>query len=122
MAVKKKQRVARTRGSGTLTEAQFKAMIISALRVRSRWWKPAQEVKRKARVGKGTYRCQKCLKTTKNPQIDHIEPVVPITGFTTWDDYINRMFCEEDNFQCLCPDCHDEKTKLEKQKRRGAAK
>jgi 5-methylcytosine-specific restriction endonuclease McrA len=115
-------RAVRTRAGGTLTEAQFKAFIISALRTRSRWWKPAQEAKKRARVGKGTYLCQKCLKTTKKPQIDHINPVVPATGFTTWDDYIERMFCEVDNFQCLCPDCHHEKTQQERKQRKRTAK
>jgi 5-methylcytosine-specific restriction endonuclease McrA len=46
--------------------------------------------------------------------MDHKIPVVdPQEGFTTWDSYINRMFCPEENFQVLCSPCHDTKTKSE---------
>jgi len=47
-------------------------------------------------------------------QADHIEPVVPLTGFTTWDEVIERLFCEKDNFQALCKECHALKTKEER--------
>jgi len=51
----------------------------------------------------------------KNTFVDHIKPVVdPAVGFTTWDDYIERMFCEADNLQVLCKACHDAKSEEEK--------
>jgi thymidine kinase len=49
---------------------------------------------------------------------DHIEPVIPITGFTTWDDAIHRLFETEDKYQALCHLCHDEKTKQENMERK----
>ena len=50
--------------------------------------------------------------------MDHIDPVVnPETGFTTFDDYIERMFCGVAGFQVLCKSCHDAKTYLENQLR-----
>lgn len=53
---------------------------------------------------------------SKEIQMDHIEPVVPVNdGFTSFDDYIHRMFCPEDGFAALCKPCHDEKTKKEKE-------
>ena len=46
--------------------------------------------------------------------VDHRTPVVdPLTGWTNWDDYVERMFCEESGFDILCHDHHDEKTKGE---------
>ncbi|CAB5222032.1 HNHc domain containing protein, partial [uncultured Caudovirales phage] len=49
-------------------------------------------------------------------EVDHIKPVIdPKKGFTTWDDYIKRLFCTEDNMQTLCKPCHLAKTKLEKE-------
>lgn len=40
-------------------------------------------------------------------QVDHIDPVVsPESGFTTWDEYIYRMYSNSDNYQLLCLDCH----------------
>jgi hypothetical protein len=84
-------------------------------------------VKSKARVSRGFYTCASCkeevpasLKTEKgrvnNVYVDHIDPVVdPSVGFTTWDDFIERLFCEEDNLQVLCKACHDEKSSKEKE-------
>ena len=55
------------------------------------------------------------------PHMDHIDPVVdPKTGFPyladEWPDfntYFRRMFTEESNFACLCPSCHELKSKAE---------
>lgn len=51
-------------------------------------------------------------------QVDHIKPVVdPNTGFTSWDDFIERLYCEKENLQVLCTTCHDRKTLKEKKLR-----
>jgi hypothetical protein len=48
--------------------------------------------------------------------VDHIKPIIdPAVGFVSWDQTIERMFCELDNLQCICKDCHDVKTEIEKQ-------
>jgi hypothetical protein len=50
----------------------------------------------------------------KEVALDHIEPVIdPKVGFTTWDSYIERLFCEADSFQVLCHADHDQKTQIE---------
>lgn len=64
--------------------------------------------------------------------VDHITPVVDTeAGFTTWDEYLTRMYHLEvfnydkdtfasvlaDWFQVLCKTCHDVKTKTEGKKR-----
>ena len=138
------KRVERTRNASTLTEAGFKALIVSALREKSRWWKPKQECIRKARVRKGIYLCEHCeqevgayfydvYKTGKkkgkkrkvrNILADHIAPVVdPAVGFVDWNTYIERMFIET-GWQAICHKCHSEKTKTEasiaKERRKNA--
>lgn len=53
-------------------------------------------------------------------QVDHIKPVVsPTKGFQSWDDFIDKLYCEKDNLQVLCKSCHKEKTLKEKKKRDG---
>jgi hypothetical protein len=56
----------------------------------------------------------------KGVQVDHICPVVAPSGFTTWDSYIDNMFCEKHNFQVLCIACHKIKTLKEKGERHKA--
>jgi hypothetical protein len=51
----------------------------------------------------------------QNCVIDHIEPIVdPAVGFTTYDNWIARCFCELDNLACICAYCHHIKCKEEK--------
>ena len=48
-------------------------------------------------------------------QVDHIKPIIdPEIGFTNWDDVVNNMFCEKENLQVLCKDCHALKTASER--------
>lgn len=85
-------------------------------------WKPRNQALINARVGRGLYICNKCkdIFHVKKVQIDHIEPIVPVDkGFTTWDDYIKRMFCDVEGFQVLCKDlCHATKSKIESELRK----
>ena len=54
-------------------------------------------------------------KRVKNALVDHIDPIIdPEVGFTTWDETIERMFCEEDGLQVLCYKCHEIKTNQER--------
>jgi 5-methylcytosine-specific restriction endonuclease McrA len=97
---------------------------MSVLRKASRFWAPARECLTKARIARGMYKCQSCSAVVGNKEIkiDHIDPVIPIEGFQTWDDVINRLFCEEDGYQAICKKCHDEKTKKENTQRKAFRK
>ena len=115
-----------TRCSGAWTEARYNSFITSMLRGGQWKWAPISETLKEARTKRGFYLCAGCKeevptsirdgrKKVKNVLVDHIDPIVdPAVGFTTWDEKINRMYCEKDNLQVLCKACHDEKTKAER--------
>lgn len=124
------------RNGGRWTEAQFKNFIKNNLRSATRKWAPINECKKKAHVSRGLYQCDQCKevvpptvfdeekrKRIKNIAVDHIEPVVdPEVGFTNWDDIVDGLFCEPENLQLLCKNCHDKKCAEEisiSSKRRG---
>ena len=120
----------KTRNSGQWTEARWRSFIVSALRMASRRWPVKFEVLKKASVGRKInpktgklalhYQCAKCTKTFVglDVQVDHIIPVVGKEGFVSWDEYVERMFCEANNFQILCKPCHKLKTDTEKLRRK----
>ena len=126
MSTPNRRSVARTRCSGKWTESQFKSFIKSTLRKASLRWGPIGETLRGARVDRGIYLCNGCKKEgpltkkvgdkkIKNAVVDHISPIIdPKVGFVGWDSVIERMFCETDNLQVLCYDCHKEKTQKER--------
>ena len=124
--VKKTSRVPKTRNAGTMTESAFWSFIRSALRQKSRWWKPITECKMKARRPykgpnkrqKFEYLCNSCKRWFPDKQInvDHIVGAGSLNCGQDLPGFVDRLFCEQDNLQVLCTTCHDHKTKLEKQK------
>lgn len=101
--------------------SNLKSFIINALRRATYRWPPRNDALKTSRKQKGLYECASCNEYFKNKEIclDHIQPVVdPRTGFTTWDDYIEKMFPEKEGFQVLCKRCHDVKTGLEDEMRK----
>lgn len=116
-----------------MTDGQFKAFVINLLRRGTFLWKPRGEAKKRAKVPNGKfkngktkygYQCNICKNVFKSSevQIDHIEPVVGPEGFVSWDLYISRMFCDVDNLQTICSNCHDEKSRSEKEIRKNYKK
>lgn len=110
-----------------MSEAQYIAFIKSALRSKSRFWKPLSDTLKEAKVTRGIYLCNVCKrevpvshivngKRRKNIVVDHINPVVSLeTGFSDWHQFIENLFCEKDNLQAICSACHDKKTKTERE-------
>lgn len=122
----KKPRVARTRNAGTMTESAFWSFIRAALRQKSRWWKPISQAKAKSRrTYKGAnkrqryeYQCNECKDwfPEKKINVDHIEPVGALNCAADLPGFVERLFCEIDNLQVLCTQCHDIKSKEDKLK------
>lgn len=119
-----KPRVPKTRNAGTMTESAFWSFIRSGLRQKSRWWKPITECKLKAkRAYKGPnkrqkfeYQCNLCKNWFPEKQInvDHIIPAGSLNCAEDLPGFVERLFCEQDNLQVLCENCHNIKTQNEK--------
>ena len=104
------------------------SFIMSALR-KARWGQKYQAIRNayfddgiNPKTGRSVklHRCAICddCFMANEMHADHLSPVVPLTGFDSWDGVIERMFCEADGFQALCIPCHKELTKEENEERR----
>lgn len=76
------------------------------------------------------YKCAECGKLFMRTEVavDHVDPVIPLDKeFTNWDEFVGRLFCNEDNLQVLCSykikdkhkhgdelSCHHKKTQQER--------
>lgn len=76
------------------------------------------------------YECAMCGKLFMRTQVavDHVDPVIPLDKeFTDWNEFVERLFCSEDNLQVLCSykikdkhkhndelSCHHKKTQQER--------
>ena len=98
----------------------FQKFMIRQLRKIGYMWTPRNEALKLAKVEYGVYACGHCKGhfNRKDLAIDHIEPVIAISGFNGWDEYIDRLFCAVENFQVLCKACHKTKTNIENTERR----
>ena len=109
--------------NGKWTEGRFSSFVTSILRGGSRRWEPKwtalNEAKTEKKINPKTgrlaqhYRCAACSDefTAKDVQVDHC---VPIGKDRTWDEFIDLLFCEKDNLQVLCLECHKKKTLMER--------
>ena len=123
----KKQRVPKTRNSGTWTESQYWGRIRSCLRRMSMFWKPAREALQSARVAcagprgqKWAYVCSDCGKLfqRKLVHIDHIEPCGKLTDYAHIGDFLRRLLPEgKDAYAVRCLTCHQAKTNSEREER-----
>lgn len=119
--------VARTRNAGTMTEAQFKQRIRSALRQCFRYWKPGRLALKAAEVPGSKpkrYTCAHCKAEYPQGEVE-VDHIVPCGGFDTLDDipgFIRRMTPESpEAFQVLCVDCHRGKTLIDREAGKGSS-
>lgn len=113
------------------TQSRFESFVKSVLRAGSRKWPPKYKVLNEAKRGKRInpksgrlaehLECAEChdVFPSSNIVVDHIVPVIPTSGFTNWDDVINRLFCKSENLQAICKECHKIKTKQENEERKA---
>jgi 5-methylcytosine-specific restriction endonuclease McrA len=116
----KRQKVPRTRASGTMTESAFWSWIRSALRNKSRFWKPITETKKDARRSytgdnkrqKYEYQCNMCLNwfSDKEVEVDHIIPAGSLRSSDDLKGFVERLFVEKEGLRVLCKKCHYEIT------------
>jgi 5-methylcytosine-specific restriction endonuclease McrA len=120
-----KTKTPKTRNSETFTESQFWSYIRSALRQKSRFWKPITQCKVNGRrLYKGPnkrqkyeYQCNECKNwfADKHVAVDHIIPCGSLNCSADLPGFVDRLFIEVDGLQLLCSTCHDRKTQQEKE-------
>ena len=67
------------------------------------------------------YKCNICTEWVGSTkvQVDHVSPVIPVNEtFTSWDKFIERLFCTKDNLKPICKFCHDIKSLQERRLRK----
>lgn len=113
----------------------FQTWIVWQLRKISYRWYARYQALKAAKVGKNLYKCAICGQDyKKEPRkrtitVDHIVPVKdPAKPQAFQEDlanckcavceYLRRMFCEKEGLQVLCKQCHDDKTKDERELRK----
>lgn len=93
--------------------------VKNALRIATYKWPYFSMAMTRQRLERGLYQCESCKGSFGPKEInrDHIEPVVAVTGWSNWEDYIKRLFVKSDGIQILCITCHETKTMTENQMR-----
>lgn len=112
------------------TTGRRNSFITSVIRRGFTRWPPKFEVLNNAKQGKKInestrrlaehYQCNVCKGSFigKEVEVDHINPIVPVSGFVSWDSFIDNLFCELSNLQVICKTCHAKKSKLENEERK----
>lgn len=120
-----------TRNGKAWTEARYTSFVKGGLRSTSQRWPPRYECLAEAYVGQRInkssgrwakhYRCASCQAEfpQKEVEVNHKIPVVPPTGFDSWDGVIARLFCEKEHLEVVCKTCHKEITKSENLERKN---
>lgn len=93
-----------------------KAYAIAILRRGSYRLKARGDAFKAAKIGRNQYVCKLCKQVfgRKDVQADHIIPVVKLTGWSGFDDFISRLYTDKaSDFQILCKPHHKEKSKNE---------
>jgi len=121
--VKRRMTVIRKRNAGTMSEPVFWQFIRNTLRRRSIVWKPITQCRDNAkRKYTGTnkrqkfeYQCNVCKNWFKATEVavDHITPVGSLNCAADLPNYVETLFCEIDNLQCICKTCHDAKSLID---------
>ena len=81
------------------------------------FWKPISAVRKAAQVPyigpnkrqKYSYICNRCGGTfsAKEINIHHTIPCGTLTRAEDLPGFVTRLFCEKDQLECICLNCHD---------------
>lgn len=95
-----------------MIDKEHKRLTVMALRSAFLKSKTRYSAYKKARIERGKYKCNHCggIFKQKELQVDHIDNMMKDD---IWENILTR-FWSEDNLQCLCKDCHKEKTRKER--------
>lgn len=109
------------------TESRYFSFIRSALRGAFNKYPPKFDAKINARTtveGKRhryEYQCAECGNTFRDNevQVDHIEPAGSLKTYADLPTFVEKLFCEVDNLQVLCKQCHKSKTQSEREAKKN---
>lgn len=121
----RKPKAPKTRCGGTMTEAAFWSFIRSALRQKSRRWKPIYDCLNAAkRPNKSNNKrlkyeaqCAECKGwfPLADVSVDHVVATGSLRSMEDLPGFVSRLFCEKEGLQVLCNDkCHAAKTARER--------
>lgn len=100
----------------------YKGKIMSAARRIWLYSPMRKEALNRNKTDDGYHRCEKCRQLTEEVAIDHEPPVVPLSGWDSWDNVFERMFCPSSALHKLCHKCHSKKTAEEASSRKESRK
>jgi hypothetical protein len=77
--------------------------------LRNLWLKSPDrtEAKTLSRKSRGKYQCSNCCQLFKTTEV-HVHHIHPMGTFTTWDDFIEKLFCPSNELTVVCKNCHKE--------------
>jgi hypothetical protein len=111
------------------SESKFFGFIRSALRSKMSRWMPKIAAKMKARrpyngsnkQQKWEYFCVSCEGwfPDKEVEMNHIIEAGSLRSFDDLPEFVERLFCNEDGFECLCKPCHKRLTQEQREKRKN---
>lgn len=120
---KRISKVIKKRNAGTMSESAFWLFIRNALRRRSIVWKPIALCRERARRRyngpnkrqKYEYQCNVCKNWFKGNEVavDHIIPAGSLKSAQDLPHFVETLFCEIDNLQCICTVCHNAKSLID---------
>lgn len=123
-------RAEKTRCGDTWTNARYFSFIRSALRRAFTRFPPNYQCRNEAkRAYNGTnkkqkweYKCGMCGEwfMGKEIQVHHIVPAGTLTCYEDLPQFVERLFCEQDNLQVVCKPCHKTETANERKKKHEA--
>lgn len=97
-----------------------KSFIMSSMRRASYRWEGRYTAEKRSHVGRNQYVCEGCgeVFTKRETQMDHIMPVVPVSGWDNIEGWLIRLLAPTEGWQRLCKDkCHRQKTDTENEQR-----
>ena len=122
----------KTRANNTWTASRYFSFIRSALRPAwSRYPVKHQFLKSRQKPYSGSdkrtkfeYYCKECKQTFKGKDVpvDDINPAGSLLKDEDLPRFVANLFCEVDNLQLLCKECHKKKTAEESKNARLAKK
>ena len=122
---KKRASTPRPYNNKTMSESEVRWAILQKLRMLTSWWKP-----KSACITKSWWVCIACkgVFPKKEMKADHILPIVPTDWWKktddlflwyNWNEWLRNAFVEVDDYQAMCKNCHDIKSKKENADRKA---